>query len=171
MLAANENKITNPAPKGLMSIPTRALPMSRATPQMRTFANRLIIHETGGTKFSETKIQAAFHVCEKLRPHLASLMGTGGFRALLSRALALANAEVLWLRAVHVRSDGSLEGLEELHAQLDPAKLAEGGIVLLAQLLGLLAAFIGDNLTLGLIREVWPKVQLNDLDLESGRKK
>ena len=37
---------------------------------------------------------AVFLVCEKLRPHLAMLMGNAGFRALLSRALALAKAEV-----------------------------------------------------------------------------
>jgi hypothetical protein len=137
---------------------------------MRNFAKRLIIHETSGMKFSDSRIQVAFHVCEKLRPHLATLMGNVGFRALLSRALALANAEVLWLRAVHVRSDGALEGLEELHAQLDPAKLTEGGVVLLAQLLGLLSAFIGDNLTLGLVREVWSTVPLHDLDLGHGGK-
>jgi len=32
-------------------------------------------------------------------------------------------------------------------------------------LLGLLVAFIGENLTIRLVREVWPKAPLNDLDL------
>jgi hypothetical protein len=40
-------------------------------------------------------------------------------------------------------------------------------VVLLAQLLGLLVAFIGENLTLRLMREVWPKVPLNELDFAS----
>ena len=97
-------------------------------------------------------------------------MGNAGFRALLSRALALANAEVPWLRAVQVKADGSLEGLEELHAQLDPDEIFEGRVVLLAQLLGLLVAFIGENLTLRLVREVWPKLSLNDLDFGKGGK-
>jgi circadian clock protein KaiC len=45
-----------------------------------------------------------------------------------------------------------------------------GGVALLAQLLGLLVAFIGENLTLRLVREVWPKAPLNDLDLVKGTK-
>jgi hypothetical protein len=137
---------------------------------MRNFAKRLIVYEASGNESSETKTPEVFHVCEKLRPHLATLMGNGGFRALLSRALALANAEDPWLRAVHVKSDGSLEGLEELHAQLDPDELFEGGVVLLAQLLGLLVTFIGENLTVRLVREVWPEVPLNDLDFGNGGK-
>jgi hypothetical protein len=140
---------------------------------MRDFAERLIAYETSGNKSSETKNWAASLVCEKLRPHLATLMGNVGFRALLSRALALANAEVLWLRVVHVKSDGSLEGLDELEleAQLDPEEIAEGCVVLLSQLLGLLVAFIGENLTLRLVREIWPKVPLSDLDVGKGDKK
>jgi len=144
--------------------------MSRATPQMRDFAERLIAYQTRENKSSETKTPAAFHVFEKLRPHLAAVMGYTGFRALLSRALALANAEVPWLRAVLVKSDGSLEGLDELEAQVDPEGIFEGRVVLLARLLGLLVAFVGENLTLWLVREVWPKLSLNDLDLGIGDK-
>jgi hypothetical protein len=142
--------------------------MSRATLQMRNFAKRLIVDETSGNRFFETKTPAAFHVCEKLRPHLATLVGNGGFRALVSRALALANAEAPWLRAVHVKADGALEGLEKAHAQLDPDEFFEGRVVLLAQLLGLLVAFIGENLTSRLVREVWPNVPLNNLDFGNG---
>jgi len=133
---------------------------------MRNLAKRLMAYETGGNKSSGTKTPVAFHCCEKLRPHLAALMGDGGFRALLSRALA--DAEVPWLRAVHVKADGSLGGLEELHVQLDLDEFFEGRIVLLTQLIGLLAAFIGENLTLRLVREVWPNVPLNDLDFDNG---
>jgi hypothetical protein len=128
---------------------------------MRDLAERLVAYETKANKSSRTKTLAAFLVGEKLRPDLAALMGSVGFRALLSRALALANAEVPWLRAVHVKADGSLEGLEELEAQVDPDEIFEGGIVLLAQLLGLLVAFIGEDLTLRLVREVWSKLPLD----------
>src|SRR5260370_30311500 len=138
--------------------------MRRANPKMRDFAARLIGHETRKNKSSETKTPAACLVSEKLRPHLATLMGNLGFRALLSRALALANAEVPWLRAVHVNADGSLEGLDEVGAQVDSDEIFEGCVVLLAQLLGLLVAFIGENFTLRLVREVCPKLPLDDLD-------
>jgi len=98
------------------------------------------------------------------------LMGNGGFRALLSRALALANAEVLWLRAVHVKADGSMEGSEELQPRIDPDDFMEGGVALLAELLGLLVAFIGVSLTVRLLRDVWPTVPLNDSDFAKGQK-
>ena len=132
---------------------------------MRDFAERLIAYETKSNKSSKTKTATAFLVGEKLGPHLATFMGKVGFSALLSRALVLAHAEVPWLRAVHVKADGSLEGLDGLGAQVNPAEIFEGRVVLLAQLLGLLVAFIGENLTLRLVREVWPKLSLNDVDL------
>ncbi len=132
---------------------------------MRDFAERLIAYETRGNKSSETKTSAAFNVCEKLRPQLANLMGNTGFHALVSRALALATTEAPWLRAMHVKSDGSLEMLGEHEAQVDPERIAEGGVVLTAHLLGLLATFIGEDLTLQLLRDVEPKLLLNELDL------
>jgi hypothetical protein len=138
---------------------------------MRNSATHLMAHETLKNKSSEAKSSAAFHVTDKLRSHLATLMGNGGFRALLSRALALATVEVSWLRAVHVKADGTLEGLEALHAQLDPAEFLEGRIVLLAQLLGLLVAFIGPSLTSRLVGEVWPQISLADMDFGNGSKK
>ncbi len=137
---------------------------------MRNFAKRLIADEARGNKPAATKTPAGFNACEKLRPNLATFMGNAGFNALLSRALALAKAEDPWLRAVHVKADGALEGAVELHAQLDPAELFEGRVVLLAQLLGLLVAFIGELLTLRLVRDVWPKLPLNDLDFGKGEK-
>jgi hypothetical protein len=137
---------------------------------MRDFAERLIAHETRENKSSETKTSGPFLVGENLRPHLAPLMGKAGFRALLSRALALADAEVPWLRAVHIKADGSFDGLDELGAQVDPDEIFKGRVVLLAQLLGLLVAFIGEDLTLRLVREVWPKLSLNNLDFGKGYK-
>jgi len=144
--------------------------MSRATPQMRDLSQGLIAFETRGNKPSETKIPAACLVGEKLRPLLTALMGNVGFRALISRALALANAEVSWLRAVHVKADGSLEGLGELEAQVDPEEMAEGSVVLAAQLLGLLVVLIGENLTLRLVSEAWPKLSFNTLMFGKGGK-
>ena len=60
--------------------------------------------------------------------------------------------------------------MEELQAKHKPDELFEGGVVLVAQLLGLLAAFIGEDLTLRFVREVWPDVPLNNLDFGKGAK-
>ena len=142
--------------------------MSRASPKMRHFAKRLAVYERRVYTPSETNTPPAFQVCEKLRVHLAIFMGNTGFRELLSCALPRAQAEIPWLGAVHVKADGALEGLEELNAQRNPDELFEGGVVLVAQLLGLLTAFIGHTLTLRFVREVWPEVPLDDLDFGKG---
>lgn len=128
---------------------------------MRELAGRLIAYETRGKKWARLPSAATFFVGEKLRPPLATLLGHGGFQALHARALALAGAEIPWLRAVRIQVDGSLEGLDELAAKMDRADLAEGRLVLLAQLLGLLVAFIGEIMTLQLVREVWPRLSLH----------
>jgi hypothetical protein len=138
--------------------------MSQSTPQMLDFANRLIACEIRGNKSSGTKTPAAFPVCEKLRPHLATLMGNIGFHALLSRALARAEADVPSLRAMQVNADGSLAGLEKPDVQAEPEERARGSVVLVAQLLDLLVAFIGEKLMLRIVCDVWPKLSLNDLD-------
>ena len=138
---------------------------------MRDFAARLIADETKGKKSSAVTPPGSFPVVEKLRPHLATLMGNAGFRALLSRALALATAEVPWLRRVQVKADGSLVGWDDPAAQLSPKEILAGRVVLLAQLLGLLVAFIGENLTVRLVREVWPKLSLKNSDVSNGAKK
>jgi hypothetical protein len=135
---------------------------------MRDFAKRLIAYETRQGQSRGTKPHAVVLVCEKLRPHLAILMGNAGFRAVLSRALALAGAEVPWLRTLHVNPDGSLERVIDHAAQVAPDEMADGNIVLLAQLLGLLVTFIGEVLTLQLVRDVWPKLPLKDLNLGQG---
>ena len=147
--------------------------MNRATPQMQNFARLLIANEVKKTQSALTKTPVDFSAFEKLRTNLATPMGNSGYHSLLSRALALAQAEVPCLGAVRVRADGTLETVEEHYAQHDPKELFEGRVVLLAQLLGLLVAFIGENSTLRVVREVWPKVLLDGLDFgtEGNKKK
>ena len=133
-------------------------PMSRATPDMRDFAEGLIDYEAKESTAPGTRARAAFHVCEKLRPRLASLLGSAGFSALLGRALALATAEIPALRVVQLQADGSLAVPDGPEAQAAAGKLAEGGVVLVAQLVGLLAAFIGEALMLRVVRGAGPGV-------------
>ena len=143
--------------------------MQPATSQMRKVAERVIAHETKGNRSSEASGPTAFQACEKMRPNLATLMGNAGVRALLSRTLALANADLPWLRTVQVGADGSLDGLDELNGRVAPREMAEGGAVVFAQLLELLVAFIGDALTLRLVHEVWPKLSLANLSVGKRR--
>ena len=132
---------------------------------MREFAAHLIAYETSGNESSGTKDPAVLPVYEKLHPHLATLMGNTGVRSLLSRALARAEAEVPSLHSLQVKADGSLEYSGELEVQVDRKELAKGSVVLVAQLLGLLVAFIGEKLVLRIVCDVWPKLALNGLNL------
>ena len=142
--------------------------MKRSTPQMRSLARRLIAYGTSQSKSYRPSYSDAFEVCEKLRPPLATLVGNEAFRALLAHALALAEAEVPGLRSVRVKLDGKLEMSEEIHAQVRTDKHFEGRVVLVAQLLGLLVAFVGEKITLRLVREGWPKVAFYDLEIDDG---
>lgn len=91
-------------------------------------------------------------------------MGRSGYHALLSRALALARKDVDWLRKVLLAEPGSLEMADDDLKKVDAEELAAGSTVLVAELLGLLGAFIGDHLTLRLVRDVWPTLSLKDLN-------
>ena len=142
--------------------------MSQAIPQMRNLAERLIAYETMENGSVTLEGSGAFPVSEKLRPNLAALVGNGGVGAHLSRALVLAASELLWLQSMRVKSDGSLEWVYELRTPTTPDEFLEGRVVLLAQLLGLLVAFIGEALTLRLLHEVWPKVPLVDSAFTNG---
>jgi len=134
--------------------------MNEPTAKMRAFAQLLIAQERKGNKSSEPDGATAFGgVVEKLRRPLAAVAGVAGFRSVLSRALALANGEARWLLAVHIKADGSLELPAEI-AQLDKEEVVRGEVVLVAQLLSLLVTFIGERLTLHLVRDVWPEAPI-----------
>jgi len=138
--------------------------MSPVPQEMRRIALRILAREI---ESSNAAGQATFQAIDELRPQLVNLMGIGGFRGLVSRAISLASDEVRWLRAVHVKSDGSLEGFEE-YAQVAPAQFAQAKVAVLAQLLVMLIALIGARLTLRLMLDIWPKLSLGDLNLGNG---
>jgi len=137
--------------------------MSRTTQQMRNVAARLIACEMNAAHSSEATLPAAARVLEKLRPQLATMMGSAGFRAVLARSLALAAAKDHSLAAVELKENDTLEGWKRLEEQEGAERVTESSVLLVTQLLGLLTAFIGDNLTLRLVRNVWPKLPLEDL--------
>lgn len=141
--------------------------MNRASPQIRNLAKQLKASETPRNRSAEVDNPGSFRAIDKLRPHFSMLMGRSGFQALLARALVLATAEAPWLSSVKVVADGELEGLTVAQAAVDAADFSEGEVGLLAQLLGLLVAFIGPALTLRLITQIWPQLSLNDADFSN----
>ena len=119
----------------------------------RDLARSLVACEADGTTFLHTE-SATVRVYERLRRQLGAPVGVEGFQALASRALALAKSESPRLSAVRVTANGGLRGLGEVESQTDPNEDGEAGIILIAQLLGLFLAFLGEATTLRLIEDL-----------------
>ena len=110
------------------------------------------------------RTEPSFFAGEKLRPHLVTLMSNVGTSALMSRALVLSCVEIPWLSTVRVKADGSMEGLDKLAVRMHSEEFRQGRVILLAQLLGLMVALIGERLTLWLVAEAWPELSPHNLD-------
>jgi hypothetical protein len=147
------------------------------SPKTRDLARCLLNYEAMLAASSESTEPATLGVYEKLRQSLSVIAGTAAFESLAFRALTQAKSEEPSLSAVQLTQDGSLQGLRELepHPNIDkdlagkfPA--GEGGIILIARLLGLLLIFLGEPLTISLLRVTWPGAALDDCSSENGRK-
>ena len=144
--------------------------MTIVFPAIQDLARRILAVEVARAKAADPQVDEALKVCAKLQAPLSRFMGPAGFLSLLSRALVLAKAEVPSLSVVQVRPDGSLVGFDEIKHDKDTEELEIGGVVLVAHLLGLLATFIGESLTLRLARDAWPGASIDKTDLKEEEK-
>ena len=142
--------------------------MTRATPRMRNFAERLISIGATQAATSASETPAVFSVFEVLRPSMVQVVGVLGFSAVLSRALAMAKTDSAWLRATHVEPDGRWGGLDKLQTTADASDILESSTVLLAEFVGLLVDLIGERLVLQLVRQAMPDVARDDLYFGEG---
>jgi len=130
----------------------------------------VLFYETGNVDEPAAFAAAAERVFSRLGGRLAGLFGVAGYRALLTRALVLARAEVAGLALVTVdaQAAGDLRGLAEFAAAQgdEPAVAADGFTAIFAHVIDLLTAFIGVQLTVRLVRESWPDIEEAMRDLE-----
>ena len=148
-----------------------------AAPGMRDLARRLLAYEAVAAKSSEPMESPTLRVYEKVRTNLTAFAGVSAFESFAFRALMQAKSEAPELWAVQVAAGGSLQGLGEFEPQIEMDKdLAgefpgdDGGIILIARLLGLLRIFLGEALTLSLLRNAWPGEAFDDRNSVHGRK-
>ena len=124
-------------------------------PAHQELARWLLAQEMEGRPKAKTPLEGTQRVTTKLSTGITLLVSSDGYRALLGRALYLARAEYSLLDGVRVgTSDFSLEGLRET------GTAHEALVSFLAQVIALLARFIGDDLTAKLIRQSWPDAPL-----------
>jgi hypothetical protein len=130
----------------------------RTNPRIRELAEQLIAFEGASETAATASLPVVSRVVEKLRGPLGKLAGIEGFRALLTRALMLAKAQIPGLGAIHINPDATLEDVRGLGNQ---EQVEEAGLILIAELLELLSLLIGETLTFTLVRDVWPAFSRN----------
>ena len=127
----------------------------------RDLARSLVASEADANTTSLHTEPATLRVYERLRRQLGSSVGTDGFHALASRALALAKSESPRLSAVQITANGGLRGLGGVEFQTVADEDGEAGITLIAQLLGLFLTLLGEATTLRLIEDLRLQVDVS----------
>ena len=123
-------------------------------PIISDWVSRLIANESlADTTTTQTEV-ASFRVYENLRQQLSALAGVDGFRALASRALALAKSQSPRLSQLQIMANGSLRGICEVDSQASTEEDGEVGIILIEHLLGLFLTFLGEATARRLIEDI-----------------
>lgn len=132
--------------------------MNLLTPAHRDLANWLLAQEVHDPAEPKALQDAAERACQKLSERLTRLVTLAGYQALVARAVHLARGEYPFLEGVRPgsTSDVCLDGLQIQIETVDTATLHDGLTEVLAGVIGLLVTFIGEDLALRLVRDVWP---------------
>jgi len=136
--------------------------VTTATPSHHALARWLLTTEVVGAEGPLAAPAAAERVFQKLSKRLAQLVTLVGSDALLARAVHLSRVEFPFLDGAQItRSDDSLTlRLGDSGKGAESGQVAEGFEAVLAILIALLVSFIGVDLTLHLLREVWPELPM-----------
>jgi len=138
--------------------------MRKANARMVALAEHLAAYELLAIGSTAKVSSPGTAVCEKLRTQLSMLMGNAGFGALFVRAIALTKTELPGMSELEIQPSGTLIELDPAELKANLPELSRVSVRVLAELLGLLVAFIGEPLVLGLVRETWPKFTLRGFD-------
>ncbi len=134
--------------------------MTVVSPAALELAQQLLRHEADGRLGAEALAAAAERVGGRMRGRLTDLVGLAGYHALFARALRLAQEEIPALKRITLdtNAEGGLRGIREFAgAQVDDSAAAAGLTAILANLIGLLVVFVGEDLAIRLVRDAWPE--------------
>jgi len=136
--------------------------MRQPTPELKDLAQRLLAHEAKKSLSPINLAEALEVCCERLHKGLDPLIGGGGFRALLNRAVYLAKKEHPWLNGVGIDDypGCGLRALRDAIKGQEPAVINETFTAVLANVIWLLVTFIGEDIALSLIHETWPDAKI-----------
>jgi hypothetical protein len=128
--------------------------MPRPSPAQLERVRQLLAHEAAASSTNECAA-AAGRIYDKLQAHLGPLLGAAGVQALLVRSAKLAHSDFSFLEA------GLLEGptkLREVLQAQDTAIATESAAALFGIFFELLTTFIGERLTIQVLRSAWPMI-------------
>jgi hypothetical protein len=143
--------------------------MTEVIALFRCFARQVLEREAGETGDADELAHALERACTALHNSLAPLISSLGFHMLVRRALHLAARDFPFLVTVHVASkvDFSLHGLGEALDGRDRNEVIESLAAIFAHVISLLVMFIGANLGLRKVSEIWPEFSLRDFEVSS----
>lgn len=130
--------------------------MKTPSESIRDLATRLLAAESAARAREDP--HEAVIVFEKLGVSMIRFAGADGFTSLARRSLAMAAQDLPLLNGITVAPGGHVEGLKEMTAA-DADGGADAAQALTVHLLWLLVTFIGEPITLRLVRESWPEVE------------
>jgi hypothetical protein len=139
--------------------------MGSGSPRLRRFVRHALIAATDDGTPDGAQLRAAFDVlCEQLWLRLRPLFGELAIKALFARSLHVSREEFPWLEGVTADAGDrcALEGLDSVSRDLPPHVLADGLAAILAHEIGLLSAFIGDDVVLPLVEQSWGAASMTD---------
>jgi hypothetical protein len=141
--------------------------LQRPPERLSEFARRLLRHEAERAGGADDVVASFQRVFSALHDRLAPLISSSGYQTLFARALKLAARDFPFVAGVSIHGDGSLSGLQAAYTR-NPSEVADAFTAVLAHFIWLLVIFIGENLGLRKVREVWPEVPLDGADSSSG---
>jgi hypothetical protein len=111
--------------------------MALHSPSLRRFVSRALVDTTGVAEPDRAQLASAFDtLCRRLRDRLQPLFGTAAVGALFVRSVHVATGEYPWLGEIVLKGQDSCS-------------------VVLAHNIGLLSAFVGEDLVLPLVQQAW----------------
>jgi hypothetical protein len=129
-------------------------------PEVRAVTQRLL-ERYADHPAPVARVEAAERILHAFAEHLSPLLGSGGFRMLLGRALKRAQQENELLRAARVEREGEapLLGLREAVRDRDAGEVGAALESLVVELLGLIARFLGPDMAVRLVRHCYPEIE------------
>jgi hypothetical protein len=133
-----------------------------ASAKFHDLAQRFVAFEAARVNASDEVVDAAAQIIEKLRLRLVKLAGVEGFRSLLlPRSGAGPRCRRRRCRSCRWAQTALCKGRPEIEPHPSSGTTGQDGIILVAHLLELLVTFIGETLTLQLVRDIWPDASIN----------